>query len=1857
MEDQATLVKNPDERITLRNPNVKPEDLVETKTIRKTTEDENKELVLQLLRTEFDKLILYDQITRRERIDSGLNGDIPRIFPNNHDVDLNYNIKANYVNYLQDKYLELYSVIKDKDQAKLMTERQQNLEMLKAMKSDFQFTKEKYDNVKRKYKKSKIYVSKYETLRETAKKMRKAIQGYREYGFIGDEIIDDLNIYTFDPELDENPFSNATNKGNKKQARMGGIEDDVTRMLGQRDRKIIELSNDIKKLQLRIRTMEANRLDVTKLSMDEVEKRLAILRNAYEQEISQLITINKEEITLYKKKIYTTETNQIRTFTKFNEQIKKLEKNKYETEIEMQSKINALNQALIENKVMKARVKKQDDNILKLESENRVLMSKLTMRGVNKLEVKQSEVLKKWREFVDTNRPELLSLQMPNSKFEKSSDFVNEITNQLKWGEDIAIKFNQLLEAKEEFYNKATTLSEEYREVSSRLQEFESKKEIIEAQMANVNEFEAKFKNRIDALEKQLNEANLRIVDLEETTIKQIEDLGMKDIRVTELTQSIKYNETIMKAQVEEIKQLESKILELLRDIEMGKMANEKQIEQLGVFNRDNDVDSVIEEAEESVIFTKDPQVLTEKLQVQMQTAKHMKKVLKSQDEKIQKLNALLQTAQEANDKAVKEMIEVSKELAELKDSIQKEKEAQKAKYHELQDKIADGEYVPVIVLNNIKANLSLHETKVHHLQKIVTEKTKQIEQKDGLLSTLQNKLTKYNDEYKELFEEIGQLRKFHETMTADASNKDIVDIKTDNFNLKQKIEEMKNQQSKMNFENQEIRDKLSQYLSQIETLENEKHNLNKTISEMNVKITQFNLTIKSLEQKIQNWENQRTEYRKRIEEKDKFISDQAEQISSLQSKVEDLDNSDPKAELRLRKLEREKEKAITINQQLNDEIKKLMEQIKLLKEELNSAEDLIRELKVTDTGELRERVIDQTQQILQMIRLSNERQTEIEKLENEVEDLKSEKRQLEFQLEARDRKIEIYRNSSKTIEDNRSLYLQRCRERYNVSDEIKNTFQELQTIYEKLTEFDDRLALMENADEKTLINNPLIKKMQETLHNNSLEISAKTEMISSLNQRLEKVTFELGRNEVLLRSYVDKIEEKHEEIVHLNLRIGELTFTSNQLHKNIEALRNYNREAEAKVREVHRELDDALADKEDFDLKINLFEMDGKLYKEKIQNLLDQIARKDKEIEECKAENYELQEGMIMNTEEFFEKINQLRSERDEADLKYQEASNESLHKNSMIEELKKKISFAELEKKKLEEHNKELNVKVDEIQKMSKLSPAFVQKIQAYKTDEAAIEALQTENANLAAKVILLENQLNAAFDADPQINKIFNENNFQTTFSGLEKSEVHKPANLYGTTLADRRITKSNFNNAYEDRLHVLRKKMDMLEIENQNLIKNLNNYIEKTKRESINNEPMRVKDFYTNNPQVMQNIKLELLNRSRKIESLHLTINRMAEDYRILKEEANALEDRVHEKENQLRVIDNERIAYMEKYLHLKQKEKLGEIFKDENLNEANKKVLDLIKEKDDQYHKMFGIYQARIEGMIKIIDKHEECQHIIKEHKQEIKQLNEKIESMTHKLQAAKSQVKDSSEVYESLQEVHSSTLKELHSLQDTHSNTAKEVSKYKDLNAEWSQKNIVLEGMIEKVKSDLKEKTDRVNELDHMVNYLEKLINTKKQGSELIENAAMIIDAKEEKIYRLQLQLKKHDSCKITENKLKQQILESQLAIKKLETKIIDLEQEIEKLIIVNKTSTQELDERTTDLVLAKESLQHTMAALKKHEQITDRVTKTNMELRLHIEQLMEHYTERESEHARVISEMQDDFKVCFDRLKILADV
>ena len=99
------------------------------------------------------------------------------------------------------------------------------------------------------------------------------------------------------------------------------------------------------------------------------------------------------------------------------------------------------------------------------------------------------------------------------------------------------------------------------------------------------------------------------------------------------------------------------------------------------------------------------------------------------------------------------------------------------------------------------------------------------------------------------------------------------------------------------------------------------------------------------------------------------------------------------------------------------------------------------------------------------------------------------------------------------------------------------------------------------------------------------------------------------------------------------------------------------------------------------------------------------------------------------------------------------------------------------------------------------------------------------------------------------------------------------------------------------------------------------------------------------------------------------------------------------------------------------------------------------------------------------------------------------------------------------------------------------------------------------------------------------------------------------------------------------------------------------MEQEIDRLAVEKKTNSQELDERTTDLVLAKESLQHTMAALKKHEQATDKVTRTKMELRLQIQQLIEHYSEKESEHARVISEMQDDFKVCFDRLKILTEV
>jgi hypothetical protein len=1144
------------------------------------------------------------------------------------------------------------------------------------------------------------------------------------------------------------------------------------------------------------------------------------------------------------------------------------------------------------------------------------------------------------------------------------------------------------------------------------------------------------------------------------------------------------------------------------------------------------------------------------------------------------------------------------------------------------------------------------NETSIHQMQKELIEKSQQIKEKDAVIKISQLKLKRYNSEFDQLIREIDHLRKQKKTTLEDEKSNDIVELKVDLFKEKQKNDELKQQFKEIESENQILREKLTIVQNQIENFENLKIEHSTSISQQKIRIIDLELKLSSWDQKNQLWQNFKENCNQEILQKDDVILKQSQDINNLKIALEEGLNKNPDFEIQINRLLRQKDAIQVENSDLKNKISSLYEDIQVLSDKLTKSEAEISELKSTDVEILRNRLYDQTAQIIDMVTLSNKRQSCIDDLTLELEKLLADHRQLEFQIVARDRKIELLKNSAQTISDNRNLTIQRSRNKHQIPTDSFNTIEELKLIYGKIDALTEKLNQLSQTNVVSEVEN----KLRQELNTKHLEISAKEDIIDNLNRKLEQNILEIGRNEIQRQSLEEKIAENQSEIARLNLKNGETLFFNKDLTKQVESFKAFNLETSLKLKDSLNLIENMSLEKEDLNRKYNLIEIENRLYNEKLEHLRDLLSQRDKEFVAFQNEYDELQETLIINTQEFLDKIDQLKIEREEADLKFQELNNKFLQISAEKEDQRKQMIIQKNEREDMQKFINELKGKLDEFQKLSKLSTSFIQKIQAYRSDEAALESLQSENASLMTRIILLENEINAA-DLGPRIDAVLDQNHFRTTVADLERSAIPRNVNIYATSQPIR-VSKSGIKDLYEDRLHALRKKMDMLEAENQTLIKNLNNYIKKTKRDHQGNEPVRFKDFYTNNPQVMQNIKLELLNRGRKVESLHLTISRMAEDYRLLKSENDKLEEKLTERESQLRIAEGERISIMEKYLQVRQKEKLGEIFASNNLNESNKKILKFIEEKEENHSKLCSMYQSRINSMLETCKEHQKCDNFIKQRTNEIKILKESNEMLEHKLMVAKSSVKDSSDAYQGLQDIHKNVLKQYYEIKDSFEKVSNELLVHQKLNREFEDKALKLKSESEKQIIEIRVKNEKVSELEYMVSYLEKLIETRGSDSENIQydNPNLVIQAKEERIYRLQQILQKHDNCSIVENKLRQQILELNVKTQAIESKLLMIEEESENQAIEYKNTRQELDRRTYDLLLAKESLTNTLEVLKKQEDTIYKSAAVNERLRLNINQITNLYSEKESEYNEIIVVLQEDFRICFERLKNLTE-
>ena len=585
----------------------------------------------------------------------------------------------------------------------------------------------------------------------------------------------------------------------------------------------------------------------------------------------------------------------------------------------------------------------------------------------------------------------------------------------------------------------------------------------------------------------------------------------------------------------EEIEKLNKQLAETTKKLNKATAEKKKFKDNFESLKKDNEA----QEAKLAEVEKELEAVNKEKESIASKISDIEKKAL-ANEEKLSKLNEAKLDKENAKQEAkLNKVLEEKNLLKEKNASLQKELNKLEQKANKLsEEKTALNENI-----NSLKQDLSQTNSSVKKLENNVAK----------LEAIKQEKLDEISNLKKENTALTKKVEKLQSDLNAKLNDVKDEDLKKQYIEKQRELDKLQNNYNKALSNNDELKDNQKLKVQEAKKELNEKfkeekklikQEYNNQIKDLNKEINKLNKKIALKEEKIKELK-QLLESNNQNDEKDKIIDDLSlklvnseEQVSVLSDKNKDLEEEN------------------LIIPSLNDEIKKLSEEIQAKEEQIIFLQEQVKEPKIDES----------------VIKEMEDLQNELDKSIATLEDMRLNKLNLEIELQ------KAY-TALKEQEDILALQENLITKQQVVVETKNNQYQESLVKYADLEkEFNQAKLDYENEikvlkDDNSGAQEKLsdIFELQSKLDEANQEIQIKASQLEEVSKEIEELKSEKEKNEEVIKQYLNDIEENEKKISEC---LASLSQNEIEVQSLQERLENVNNEYETYKVDAQKEID-----------------------------------------------------------------------------------------------------------------------------------------------------------------------------------------------------------------------------------------------------------------------------------------------------------------------------------------------------------------------------------------------------------------------------------------------------------------------------------------------------------------------------------------------------------------------------------------------------------------------------------------------------------------------------------------------------------
>lgn len=1804
-----------------------PEDHLSTKLPLADQIPQSEDLIIKYFQQEYNNRVLHSQLVRQESAQaSQATSPIPDLLVQTAgSVDLNFNNKNNYVNFLHEKIVELHR-LRLKDGSLFL---HQDFTKLKA---EFENTKGEYNtllkrhaDLKRQNLETRKQLDTVDLLRDQGKEMRRALLLYHYTNSVPKELIATFDLERHNPLFDDDEItgmikqlkSQQENRGRSTLTGPNSKDLEMAVIMQQKNRNILELQNQIRALYVEQDRMK-EQLKVRGVSPKRVEAQLSGLKSQMNELMNAQAEESRNRIEELSKKLKTAETQKIKEGMKMSQLKRDFAAQVKELEGKVATLTGERNRFKTDFESADARAKKFEDRLQRAQAEQKAFYNRMmTQANATPATAAKAMTLR----FLEEAKKKLAEVAAGGqASVEVTMDILQAIEVEFKVTDDLTQKLVMMTEAKDGLSVEAKRLASDLEELGKSVRDLQKQLLATQDQLSAKVQEEADLKRQVGILNDSVADEKARADILK----RQVGDLEM----------SIEDKKQEILAAKEETKERETTIEELKKTIE----GLEAKISELNgtIASRDKE----IQDQEQKVQEEKDKfaNYLAEQ-KAQLDRIMNGSKAETMND--VYQLNSIILRMKPILDEALRENADAKQNLVDFKqtketlvkkmEEISKMMEEKAAVDEDLANTKAD--------LDETEAALAEAQKQIEGLKKSGGEAEERATASAAMVATLQARVSQYLDQQREWQRELEELRKYKEVNEeAFGGSVDLVELRARSYELSQKAKKFEDLNETLLADNTKLKGQVEKFAETVESMTALKIDQTRSLKEAQeiaeLKTQERDAAkreLKEAQEKIANLTDQLKE------ERDEFEKIQKE-VVALRDKLFDLTKLDPRLNVQTRAYETEIQSLVLANEQLQNQLSKQKALQKLTEKDLAAKKEELAILRALDVGVLEAKLAEKDFQIIEMVKMTNEQQLALEEAVSRREKTDQTNTQLAQRVHLLQETLRTLKDNKRLIEDTSSAFLVNLRNEFGVSKEDENTVNELKILYKKLEELRDQLALWTMSGNADVTKHPVVQRKLIELDTKEKELKIRAESAVAFEKKAERIMDDLKKTEEELRQTKTQLEAQRDLSSASMAKISELEFSLEQIRSIPTALREELRAKEQRLEILSGENSDLSELVRTQGVQLSTVRAELSI----AQQRATASAKSEKEIREelqtLQLENIDLQEAIISNTENFLNKLNELQDNLDESEAQKGKGA-------AKIEALEAEVGVLTNKLEGETAKSDALNYRLDYMTKLNekysrllKLPADFAEKLTNYDDFIERFNELQEENVLKQKQIESLEAQLDEVYRRNPRLQKEISGFD-EAADSSLVSIDV-KPAGIdpnrhhFMTTNERPSLMRQPSTDATERRAVDLARRLEILEAENKSLRQNLNAYVAKTKNMS-ENSGIRIKDFMTSTIINQDDLKAELAARNRKIESLHQNAARILEDYRSVKETLDKTQARLKRRTEEYRKSDLERANLLSENQKLKEQLSLQGILKESDISAANLAVIRMLQDKEAAHKQVMAILQDNIERLAGDKAEAGDADQVIRRLQLELKESREAVEKLEMKYETAAASSKAAAAQLEAQRLILVKTQKDL---EEALATIEAEREKLRVAEEEASTQ-AMMQKTLQNLLDSANDQLDSQKAANEALREELALQREYEDEDDVDKNERLFqkLDQKEKEIHRLKSMLKEHGECTVTIQDQKRSLADNETELKALRLEKARLDSEVTSLDADRQKYQDEARANERRLVLLKDEVQVLGANLQKQTESAAILQKNNSSLREKIRDLVISFGTKNAEHKEII--------------------